>query len=233
MAAEPLVLAVDDERGILRLIQIELSEQGFRVIIASNAEEATKLAEQYRPDIALFDILMPGTDGIELMRQFRERWNTPVILVTARDRDSDKVRGLHLGADDYVVKPFNPAELGARIHAVLRRGLGTAIEKTVRAGEVEVDLNKRTVTRSGEPVAITRTEWLLLSHLATNASKVILTRELLVKVWGPEYLDDLQYLRVWVSRLRQKLEADSRNPKIIKTHPGIGYSFQPDADPVD
>jgi two-component system KDP operon response regulator KdpE len=230
MATEPLVLAVDDERGILRLLQLELSAQGFRVLTASDGETALASAEQHRPDIVLLDIVMPGIDGLEVMRQIRERWNTPIILLTAKERDADKIRGLQLGADDYVVKPFSPEELGARIRAVLRRGAGKMGERKVKAGEVEIDLGRRITKRNGQPVALTRTEWLLLQHLATNAGKVILNRELLTKVWGPEYRDDVQYLRVWVSRLRQKLEKDPRNPVIINTHPGIGYSLRADED---
>jgi len=224
MAVEPLVLVVDDEPAIVRLLRIELSLQGFRVVTASNGDEALAQAEQTRPDIALLDVLMPQMTGIELMKELRERWNTPVIFVTARDKHSDKVRGLELGADDYIVKPFNPEEIGARIRAVLRRGLGTP-DRVVKAAGVEVDLVRRRVSRDGNDLDLTRTEWLLLQHLAANAGKVMFTAELLSKVWGPEYRDELQYLRVWVSRLRQKLGDTPADPKIIKTFPGIGYMF--------
>lgn len=226
MSTAPLVLAVDDEVGILRLVKIELGSQGFRVVTASDGEGALRLAEETRPDIVLLDVLMPGMSGIEVMRAMRERWSVPIILLTAKDTDADKVRGLELGADDYIVKPFSPDELGARLRAVLRRGMGAEAERIVRAGGVEIDLVRRLVKRDGEPVKVTRTEWLLLQHLASNAGKVILNTELLSKVWGPEYRDDLQYLRVWVSRLRQKLEAEPGDPHIIKTLPGIGYMFE-------
>lgn len=226
MSAEPLLLVVDDEAGILRLIKLELSAQGFRVITASGGEEALRLAEEQRPDAVLLDIMMPEITGLEVMRRLRERTNIPVLLVTAKDKDADKVRGLELGADDYIVKPFSPDELGARVRAVLRRGLGQDVERVVRAGDVEIDLTRRLVKRNGNPVAVTRTEWLLLQHLAANAGKVMLNTELLSKVWGPEYRDDLQYLRVWVSRLRAKLEVEPANPTIIKTLQGIGYMFE-------
>jgi two-component system KDP operon response regulator KdpE len=226
MSAEPLLLVVDDEAGILRLIKLELSAQGFRVITASSGEEALRLAEEQRPDAVLLDIMMPEITGLEVMRRLRERTNIPVLLVTAKDKDADKVRGLELGADDYIVKPFSPDELGARVRAVLRRGLGQDVERVVRAGDVEIDLTRRLVKRNGNPVAVTRTEWLLLQHLAANAGKVMLNTELLSKVWGPEYRDDLQYLRVWVSRLRAKLEVEPANPAIIKTLQGIGYMFE-------
>ena len=225
MAVEPLILAVDDEAGILRLIKLELSSQGFRVVVANDGEEALRLAEQQRPDIVILDIIMPEMSGLEVMRRLRERTSVPVILLTAKDHDEDKVRGLELGADDYLVKPFNPEELSARVRAVLRRGFRPTVgtENIVSAGSIEIDLNRRLVKKEGDVVSLTRTEWMLLQHLAANAGKVMLNTELLSKVWGPEYRDDLQYLRVWVSRLRSKLEPDPANPMIIKTLQGIGY----------
>lgn len=226
MANDPLVLAVDDEAGILRLIKLELSAQGFRVITAGDAEEALRLAEEQRPDIILLDVIMPGMNGLETLRAIRERWTIPVILVTARDREIDKVRGLEMGADDYIVKPFGADEMAARIRAVLRRTAGVDAEQVVQAADITVDLGRRLVKRGDETISVTRTEWQLLQHLAANAGKVILSPELLAKVWGPEYRDDLQYLRVWVSRLRQKIEPNPSEPVIIKTLPGIGYMFQ-------
>lgn len=233
MSTEPLVLAVDDEAGILRLMKLELTAQGFRVMTASNGEEGLRIVEERRPDVVLLDVVMPEITGLEVMRRIRERTNTPIILVTAKDKDADKVRGLELGADDYIVKPFSMEELGARIRAVLRRRGGEEPENVVRSHGVEVDLTRRLVKRDGEPVSLSRTEWMLLQHLAANAGKVILNAELLSKVWGPEYRDDLQYLRVWVSRLRQKLEPDRSNPAIIRTLNGIGYIFEPDPVNVD
>jgi two-component system KDP operon response regulator KdpE len=230
MNSEPLVLAVDDEAGILRLLKLELGAQGFRVVTAADGDEALRIAEEQRPDILLLDIMMPAMTGYEVMRRLREQSPAPIILVTARDSDSDKVRGLELGADDYMVKPFSPDELGARIRAVLRRSSGAqSTERLVRAGNVEIDLDRRMVTRDGESVAVTRTEWLLLQYLASNVGKVLINAELLSKVWGPEYRDDVQYLRVWVSRLRAKLEADPAEPAIIKTRSGIGYYLDGEA----
>lgn len=229
MASEPLVLGVDDEAGILRLVKLELTAQGFRVITASNGRDALVLIEEQRPDIILLDVVMPDLSGFELLRSIRERWHTPVIMVTARDREVDKVRGLAAGADDYIVKPFGADELGARIRAVLRRATGIDVDQVVVSGRIQVDLGRRLVKRDGEDVALTRTEWLLLQYLAANPGKVILNSELLSKVWGPEYRDDLQYLRVWVSRIRQKIESEPGSPSIIITRPGIGYMFQADA----
>lgn len=229
MTTDPLLLVVDDEAGILRLMKLELSAQGFRVITATDGESAMTMAEEHRPDAILLDVMMPGPSGLEVMRKLRERSNVPVLLVTAKDKDTDKVRGLELGADDYIVKPFNPDELGARVRAVLRRVLSQDVERVVKAGDVEIDLTRRLVKKSGEPVALTRTEWLLLQHLAANSGKVMLNTELLTKVWGPEYRDDLQYLRVWISRLRAKLEVTASSPQIIKTLQGIGYLFEAEA----
>jgi len=221
---EPLVLAVDDEAGILRLIKLELSTQGFRVISAENGTDALRMAEEHRPDIALLDIVMPEMTGLEVMRKLRERTNIPVILLTAKGSDADKVRGLESGADDYLAKPFSPEELSARVRAVLRRSVGSSnSENIVRAAGVEIDLVRRLVKRDGELVSLTRTEWMLLQHLAANAGKVMMNAELLSKVWGPEYREDLQYLRVWVSRLRRKLEAEPSSPRLIRTFQGIGY----------
>ncbi len=173
-----------------------------------DGEEALARAEEIRPDIVLLDIVMPDLDGIEVMRQLRERRPVPVILLTAKGSTADKAKGLDLGADDYIAKPFHPDELAARVRAVIRRSSGAQPGAGVlRFDDVEIDLERRTVTRGGELVAFSRTEWLLLQHLAANAGKVVLHTELLTKVWGPEYRDDLQYLRVWVSRVRRKLGA--------------------------
>jgi two-component system KDP operon response regulator KdpE len=220
-------MAVDDEAGILRLIKLELADQGYRVITAGDGEEALKLAEEQRPDIVLLDLMMPEMTGMETMRRLREQTNAPIILVTAKDTDRDKVSGLEQGADDYIVKPFSPEELGARIRAVLRRSSGAIpSERILKAGDVEIDLDRRTVSRGGEPVDLTRTEWLLLQSLAANHGKVMMNAELLSKVWGPEYRDDVQYLRVWISRLRAKIEENPSEPAIVKTRPGIGYMLE-------
>jgi len=173
-----------------------------------------------------------------VMRQIRERRPVQVILLTAKGSASDKAKGLDLGADDYIAKPFHLDELAARVRAVLRRASGVSTGAglgPVRFDDIEIDLERRMVTRSGEIVELSRTEWLLLQHLAANAGKVVLHTELLTKVWGPEYRDDLQYLRVWVSRVRRKLGAKPGEAGRIKTFQGIGYLLDvdpghPDAD---
>jgi two-component system KDP operon response regulator KdpE len=224
MGTQPLVLVADDEPRITKLVSLALSAEGFRVVTASGGEEALRKAEEVRPDIVLLDIVMPGIDGVEVMRQLRERRSVPVILLTAKGSTSDKAKGLDLGADDYVAKPFDLDELAARVRAVLRRAMGVAPGGgVVSFDDVEIDLERRLVTRGGDVVQLSRTEWLLLQHLATNAGKVVLHTELLTKVWGPEYRDDLQYLRVWVSRVRRKLGSKPGEPGRIKTFQGIGY----------
>jgi two-component system KDP operon response regulator KdpE len=231
VSTQPLVLVADDEPRITKLVSMALSAEGFRVVTASGGEEALARAEDVRPDIVLLDIVMPGLDGIEVMRQLRERRPVPVILLTAKGSTTDKAMGLDLGADDYVAKPFDLDELAARVRAVLRRSAGTGAPGGIVAfDDVEIDLERRTVSRRGKLVQLSRTEWLLLQHLAANAGKVVLHTELLTKVWGPEYRDDLQYLRVWVSRVRRKLGAKPGEPGRIKTFQGIGYLL--DATPA-
>jgi two-component system, OmpR family, KDP operon response regulator KdpE len=232
MGTEQMILAVDDEPGILRVIKLELSGQGFRVLTASNGEEGLRMAEEHRPDLVLLDIVMPEMTGLEVMRELRERSNVPIIMLTAKRSETDKVMGLEMGADDYLPKPFSLDELSARVRAVLRRSTVTPnTESVVRVEDVEIDLGRRLVKRDGELVNLTRTEWMLLQCLAANAGKVMLNAELLSKVWGPEYVGDLQYLRVWVSRLRGKLEREPSDPKIIKTFQGVGYMLTAEEPP--
>lgn len=224
MTSQPLVLIADDEPRITKLVSLILHDEGFRVVSASGGEEALRLAEEVRPDVAILDILMPDLDGIEVMRRLRELRPLPVILLTARGAPADRAKGLDLGADDYVAKPFHPDELAARVRAVLRRASGvTPGVSVLEFGDVEVDLERRLVKRSGELVHLSRTEWLLLQYLAVNTGRVVLHAELLTNVWGPEYRDDLQYLRVWISRLRRRLGAAPGEPGPIRTFQGIGY----------
>jgi DNA-binding response OmpR family regulator len=224
LSTQPLVLVADDEPRITKLVSIALQAEGFRVVTADGGEDALRKAEEVRPDVVLLDLVMPDLDGIEVMQQLRDLRPVPVILLTAKGATADKAKGLDLGADDYIVKPFHPDELAARVRAVLRRSSGaTPGQGIVSFDDVEIDLERRMVTKDGQLVQLSRTEWLLLQHLAANAGKVVLHTEQLSKVWGPEYRDDLQYLRVWVSRVRRKLGAEPGEPGRIKTFQGIGY----------
>lgn len=228
------VLVVDDEEKIQRLVVNELKNQGFKTVQAKNGREAITEMDRVRPDLVILDIVLPDHDGMEVLRRIRERSDVPVIFLSAKGADMDKIRGLELGADDYIAKPFNPEELAARVRAVLRRK-NPRPENTpaepVAFGDVIIDLHRRRTFLNDKPVALSRTEWRLLEQLALHAGRILVHEELLSKVWGPEYRDDVQYLRVWISRLRQKLEPTPSEPKYIKTVPGIGYVLEQQIEP--
>jgi len=224
-----MILVVDDEPAIVRLVRAKLHADGYGVLTATTGEEALRLVEAERPDLMILDVMMPGMDGYETLRRARGSSRIPVIMLTARVGDADKLKGLHGGADDFVTKPFNPDELSARVAAVLRRTDGAAPvggSVVLRYPGVEIDLERRSVTVHGEEVRLSRTEWELLAQLAGNAGRVMLHAELLGRIWGPEFRDESHYLRTWVSRLRAKLEPDSESPGLITTFPGIGYRLE-------
>ncbi|MHB0868750.1 MAG: response regulator transcription factor [Chloroflexota bacterium] len=224
---KPTVLVVDDEPRILRFVRAELESAGFRVLTAPEGFAALGILENEPPDLVVLDVIMPGMDGFQLLERIRERSSLPVILLTARGSDADKVRGLDLGADDYLTKPFSPDELSARVRAVLRRTAAASGAKAAgprfTVAELVVDFDRRKVVVRGKEVQMSRTEWQLLLQLALNAGKVMLHEDLLVRTWGPEYRDDVEYLRVWVSRLRRKIEDDPSRPRYLRTVPGVGY----------
>jgi len=222
-AEHPLVMVVDDEPAIVRLVEDELRSQGFRVVSAESARDAVRLAQETHPTLMILDVRLPDASGFDVMAELHRRQNLPIILLSASDDRAETVRGLDSGADDYVTKPFSPEELSARVRAVLRRTAAPRSGRIVRFNGVEVDFDRHVVTREGRPIKLTRTEWMLLDHLVSNAGHVLMNRDLLRRVWGPEYTDDLQYLRVWISRLRRKLELDPSKPRFIKTYAGIGY----------
>ncbi|MGE5618619.1 MAG: response regulator transcription factor [Sphingomonadaceae bacterium] len=228
------VLVVDDEPRILRFVRAELEAAGFRVLTAPDGFSAQGMLETETPDLVVLDVIMPGLDGFQLLQRIRERSSVPVILLTARGSDADKVRGLDLGADDYLTKPFSPDELSARVRAVLRRTAAASGAKASRArftvAGLVVDFERRKVVVDGKEVQMSRTEWQLLQQLALNAGKVMLHEDLLVRTWGPEYRDDVEYLRVWVSRLRRKIEEDPSRPRFLRTVPGVGYVLADEED---
>jgi DNA-binding response OmpR family regulator len=231
MNIQPLILAVDDDAHILQIIKWELTSQGCQVITSRSGEEALDIAREQRPDLVVLDVMMPNLNGLEVLRRLRERSSVPVILLTAKNRDQDKIGALDTGADDYVTKTFSPEELSARVKAILRRSPRDEDNESsiVRSGDVEIDLGRRRVKRNGVDVTLTRTEWTLLEHLASNAGKVMGISDLLTKMWSIEYVTDAQYLRVWISRLRTKL-GDEKPHKLIKTYTGVGYMLCPDND---
>lgn len=224
-----LVLVADDDAPILRLVRTKLQADGYGVITAMNGEEAVNLFEEERPDIVVLDLMMPVMDGYDAMQRIRQAADVPIVILTARSAAPERIRGLDLGADDYVTKPFNPEELSARIGAILRRTSGTQVPTTqiLDYGRLKIDLGRRQITADGTEVGLSRTEWELLYQLASNAGRVMLHSELLSRIWGPEFRDETYYLRTWVSRLRAKLEADRDNPTLIRTFPGMGYRLEP------
>ena len=220
------VLIVDDEQRILLFLKSRLKVSGYEVLTASNGLEALGQVQAQEPDLVVLDVVMPGMDGFETLKQIRALSSVPVIILSAKEASVDKVRGLDLGADDYLAKPFSPDELVARIEAVKRR-LATPEDRKsidlILLGNTNIDFNKRLVTVDDKEIHMTRIEWLLISQLARNAGKLMLYGELLTKIWGPEYRDDVQILRTWISRLRHKIEKDPSHPTLIRTIPKTGY----------
>lgn len=223
-----LILVVDDEARMVRFIQLNLEHDGFRVITAYNGREALEQVRSQLPNLILLDVMMPDLDGFDVLERIREQSAVPVIMLTAKGEEDDRVRGLELGADDYVTKPFSPRELVSRVRAVLRR---TETESSVASGMIEVDdrlkldFNRREIWINDKIVQLRPTEYRLLYHLVQNAGWVITHEQLLTKVWGYEYRDEPHYVRLYINYLRKKLEEDPANPKYILTERGIGYRF--------
>ena len=220
------ILTVDDEPRVVRLVSEVLKAMGYEVVAAATGEGAIEKAALEQPDLILLDILLgAGPDGYEVCQRIREFSDVPIIMLTAKAQESDLLRGFDVGADDYLTKPFNAKELVARVKAVLRRSQQPegVITTTWTCGDLVIDFARRLVTVSGEKVALTRTEYALLRELALNANCVMLHRDLLSAVWGPEYVNDIDYLRAYVRYLRRKLEDDPSNPQYILTSTGVGY----------
>ena len=219
------ILVVDDEERILNFLTTKLKASGYEVLTAPNGVKGLEQVQAQEPDLVVLDLLMPKMDGLEMLKQLRTFSLVPVIILTAKGTDTDRIKGLKLGADDYLPKPFNPDELVARIEAIRRRlepDERRKIPEVLELGNITVDFRKRNVLVNGQEKYLTRTEWLLLSQLINNAGRLMLYEELLTQVWGPEYRDDVQILRTWISRLRGKLETDPDNP-LIRTVPKTGY----------
>jgi len=227
---EPVVLAVDDDAPVRRLVQRTLRDEGFKVVTASDGSEALRIFGDIRPDLVVLDLLLPDTDGFELLRQMRDFEPVPAIILSQRSRRSDIRVGLDLGADDYLGKPFDPEELGARARALLRRASGKAPQAAIRLPElnVEVDVEHRVVRRKGEPVWLTRHEWGVLREMAVHPNTVLGHGELLTTVWGPDYRDDVRTLRTTIGKLRRKLGVPRSTGGPIKTIPRLGYLLDVD-----
>ena len=224
------VLAVDDEPQILRALRASLAARGHDVLTAPNGETALDTLATTEVDLVVLDLGLPGIDGLEVISRLRSWSQVPVIVLSVREAQADKIAALDAGADDFVTKPFAMDELLARTRAVLRRiGPGTPESPVVRAGDLEVDLSHRAVTRAGEAVHLTPTEYALLEQLVANPGKLLTHRFLLRKVWGDGYQDQSNYLRVYVAGLRKKLEEDPAAPVRILTEPGVGYRWAAEA----
>jgi len=224
---EARILVVDDEPKLVRLVREVLTATGFDVMSTGSGENAVEMAALERPDLIVLDIVLSGAmDGYEVTRRVREFSDVPIIMLTAKAREADLLRGFDSGADDYLTKPFSSKELLARVRAVLKRARReplAPVESEIVCGELKIDLARRHVTAAGKQVQLTPTEYNLLHELASHRNQVILHEQLLTAVWGTEYRDDLDYLRAYIRYLRQKLESDPANPKLIVTSQGVGY----------
>ncbi len=230
MNKEPLILLIDDEPQILRALKTILTANYFRVMAATNGEQGMALAVAQPPDLIILDLTLPDMDGIQVCEQIREWSRVPIIVLSVRDSEKDKVAVLDKGADDYLTKPFGIEELLARIRVALRHSTQSIGNKqsVIQAGPVMVDLARHVVTRSGEEIRVTATEFKLLAYLAAHADRVLTHEAILTNVWGFEELNHVEYLRVYIGVLRKKLEANPDEPHVLLTEPGIGYRFNTD-----
>jgi two-component system KDP operon response regulator KdpE len=222
------ILLAEDELALREFISRNLRARGFEVLEASNGLEAVATWEGEHPHLLILDIMMPRMDGLEVCRRVREHSNVPIIVLTALDDESDKVAALDLGADDYLTKPFGVEELLARVRAVLRRSQGevtSPASSNKQFGELAIDLTAHVVRQRGAEVRLSPTEFAVLGELVSNAGKVLTHRMLLQSIWGPEYGGESEYLRVYINRLRHKLEPDPASPRFLLTEPGVGYRF--------
>lgn len=224
----PCILIVDDEPRYLRLMQANLVTEGYQVIEATNGQQAVDMVAEKHPDLVFLDVMMPVLDGFTALERIREFSNVPIIIVTARGNEQDRVRGLDLGADDYIVKPFSATEVLARARAVLRRAQssGSLFQQSIFThGNLRIDFARAEVFKGDKMIFLSATEYRLLLQFAHNIGSVLTSEQLLTDVWGPEYRDDKEILWVNISRLRQKLETDPKNPQHIVTRSGLGYTM--------
>ena len=223
------VLVIEDEPQMQKYLAASLSNEGYRMLEAGTGKEGVALARMHNPDLVLLDLGLPDMDGMNVTRELRELSTKPIIVISARGQEEDKVRALDIGADDYLTKPFGTSELMARIRVALRHASRSKEESTepmLRNGELEIDLDKRRVVARGREVHLTPNEYKLFAHLMKHAGKVLTHRQLLKEVWGAAYASQTHYLRVYMVQLRHKLEADPARPKYLVTEPGIGYRLK-------
>lgn len=227
MSNNPLILVIDDELQILRALRTILTEKEFNVTTASRGEEGLTLAAAHEPDVIILDLGLPDMDGVEACARLREWTQCPIIVLSVRDSERDKVAALDKGADDYLTKPFGVEELLARVRVALRHSARAqgAPNKLINAGAITIDLAWHIVKRGDEQVKLTGTEYKLLAYLASNQGRVLTHKNILTQVWGPADADHTEYLRVYMRQLRKKLETDPDRPQYILTEPGIGYRF--------
>ncbi len=223
VAPQPIALVIDDEPQIRRLLRVTLEASGYRVFDAATGQDGVVQAAQRRPDVVLLDLGLPDLDGVEVLKRLREWSQVPVLVLSVRDREDDKIAALDAGADDYVTKPFASGELLARLRVAQRRARPGPEAAVFRSGDLEVDLVRRVVLRQGREVRLTATEYALLQLFVRHAGKVLTHRQLLTEVWGPKAVEQTHYLRVHIAHLREKLEAVPSQPDLIRTEPGIGY----------
>ena len=224
------ILVVDDEPRYVRLMEANLTTEGYQALKAYDGQAAVEMVAEKQPDLVLLDVMMPGLNGFAACERIREFSNVPIIMVTAKGEEQDRVRGLDVGADDYIVKPFSATELLARVRAVLRRAQvsgSTFQQATFNHGNLKIDLARAEVFKDDKMVFLSATEYRLLLQFVHNLGSILTSEDLLVNVWGPEYREDKEILWVSISRLRQKLEEDPRNPQHIVTRSGMGYTMPP------
>jgi two-component system KDP operon response regulator KdpE len=226
------VLVVDDEPQIRRTLAINLRARGYQVDLAATGEQALKAAADQPPDVVVLDLSLPGIDGLQVIQGLRGWTGVPIIVLSVREREADKVAALDAGADDYVTKPFGINELQARLRAAIRRANLTQQDAPViQTPDFRVDLAAKQVTRNGREIRLTPTEWQLVELLVRHPSRLVSQRQLLQEVWGPKYQEETNYLRLFIAQIRRKLEPDPAHPRYFITEPGMGYRFQPKDQP--
>ena len=221
----PGILVIDDETQMRKLLEITLESNDFKVYLSSTAREGLILAASHPPDLILLDLGLPDINGHELLKQFREWYTNPIIILSVQNTEEDIIKALDNGANDYLVKPFRTGELLARIRSALRSSLSEDSQQVIVSGDLQIDLLNPSVRKNNEPIKLTATEYSLLALLVKNERKVLTHHYLLREVWGPGYINQSQYLRVFIAQLRKKIETDANRPKHIITESGVGYRF--------